>query len=87
MLPSSGFSVAHCAATVECHAPDIEHDTPLCHSIKTQGSPVVVLSIYKEHHIGSQNYPLKCICSDLTKQSLPPHKANTLLQMFHGSMQ
>ena len=41
---------------LECHVADTGHDTPPCHSIQTQGRPVVVLSIDMEHHTVIHNY-------------------------------
>ena len=46
-----------CAATQECHAADIGHDTPPRYSTQTQGQSVVVLSIEMERQTGLHNYP------------------------------
>ena len=43
--------------THKCQAADTGHDTPLRHSIQTQGRPVVVLSIYVERNTGIHIYP------------------------------
>ena len=46
-----------CAATQKCHAADTGHDSLTCHSIQTQGRPVVVLFIDVERQTGIHNYP------------------------------
>ena len=71
-----------CAATQECHAADRGHDAPPCHSIQTQGRPVVVLSIDVERHTGSHNYPFKCLWSDPTT-----YEAGVLFQCYHDGIQ
>ena len=71
MVPacSSGPLTIYGASTLEYHAAETGHDIPPCHSIPTQGQPMIKLSIDVECDTGSHNYSFQCLGYDPTKSN------------------